>query len=205
LKKKALIIGCGGHAHVVGAMLHALNIPIHGYLDSAYKKENNESIKYGNLVGTPEEINQFDRQQYDVYIAFGENKKRREFINKVLDLGFEMPFLVHPKSIIEADCKIDMASQVCIGAILATEVKLGRGVIINTGSSVDHESIIGRHTHIAPKVVIAGRVSIGEGVFIGMGASIAQNITVGDGAVIGAGSIILKNVPKNTKILGVYH
>ena len=203
--KQALIIGCGGHARVVGAALNALNAPIYGYLDGSYKKGITEVIKYGSLIGVPEDIIQLDRQQYDVYVAVGDNHKRGKLINEILALGFAMPALIHPKSVIESDCNIADASHVCLGANLATEVKLGRGVIINTGSSVDHESSIADYTHIAPKVVIAGRVSIGKKVFIGIGACIAQNINIGDEAIIGAGAIVLKDVPANTKIFGVFH
>lgn len=205
LIKKAIIIGCGGHAHAVGAALHALNVTIHGYLDSSFNKDQVETIKHGTLIGTLEHLNQLDRQEYEVYVAVGDNQKRYKIIEKITAMGFAMPPLIHPKSTLESDCQFGAASFVCLGAILATEVKLGKGVIINTGSSIDHESSVGDYTHIAPNVTVAGRAHIGKSVFIGMGASIAQGIVVEDGAIIGAGAIVLKDVPERAKILGVYH
>ena len=205
LIKEAIIIGCGGHAHVVGATLYALNITIYGYLDSSFKINKSETIELGSLIGTPDCLSQLDNQKYDVYVAIGDNHKRHEMIENIAKMGFAMPFLIHPKSILEDDCKVGEASSVCLGAILATEVKLGKGVIVNTGCSVDHETTIGDYTHIAPKVTVAGRVSIGQDVFVGMGACIAQNIVIGDGVTIGAGAIVLKNVPENTKVIGIYH
>lgn len=205
LNKEAIIIGCGGHAHVIGAALSALNITIHGYLDPSFNKNKVESIKHGFLIGTPDDLSQLDNAKYDVYVAIGDNQKRRQMIKKVMAIGFGMPYLIHPKCTLEKDCEVGVATTICLGATLATEVQLGKGVIVNTASSIDHESMIGDYTHIAPSVTVAGRVRIGEGVFVGIGACIAQSIAIGDGAVIGAGAIVLKNVPENTKVLGVYH
>lgn len=203
--KKAVVIGCGGHARAVGAALHALNITIHGYLDASFKKGQVEIIKHGALIGTIDYLSQIDSLEYDIYVAVGDNQKRLIVIEHVMSMGFAMPPLLHPKATLESDCEINMASFVCIGTILATEVKIGKGAIINTGTSIDHESSIGDYTHIAPNVTVAGRVSIGESVFVGIGASIAQSIVIGNGAIIGAGAIVLKDVPENTKVLGVYH
>lgn len=205
LIKEAIVIGCGGHAHVIGAALSALNITIHGYLDPSFNKNKVEIIKHGYLIGTPDKLSQFDNTKYDVYVAIGDNQKRRQMIKKVMATGLGMPSLIHPNCLLEKDCKVGIATTICLGATLATEVQLGKGVIVNTASSIDHESMIGDYSHIAPGVIIAGRVNIGEGVFVGIGACIAQSITIGDGAVIGAGAIVLKNVPENTKVLGVYH
>jgi sugar O-acyltransferase (sialic acid O-acetyltransferase NeuD family) len=205
MTKRALIIGAGGHAHVVGSLLHANDMKIHGYLDSSYVPSAKEIIKHAPLIGRLENIENYPPDLYAVYIAVGDNQKRCEFFEHAFSKGYEMPLLKHPTALIEPDCKIGNATQICIGSIVATEVEIGDGVIINSGSSIDHESKIGAFTHIAPGVIVAGRVVVGQKVFVGMGARIAQGLRVGDGAVIGAGSIILKDVPPGAKVLGIYH
>lgn len=201
----ALVIGAGGHATVIGSILHRLNIPIKGYLDDAYKEGIQEEIKYASLIGHANDLGKYSPIEYAVYVAIGDNRKREQFVERISGLGYSMPALVHPSSQMELDCNVAPASVICMGALLATEVSIGQGVIINTGSSVDHEAVIGDYTHIAPRAVIAGRARIGKGVFIGMGACIAQGIVIGDGSTIGAGSIVLKDVPAQAKITGVHH
>lgn len=201
----ALVIGAGGHARVIGSILHRLDIPIVGYLDSAYQAGMQEDIKYARLIGHTDELDKYPVARHAVHVAIGDNVKRAQFVEQALRLGYQMPALIHPESHVELDCTIGPASVICMGALLATEVSIGQGVIVNTGSSIDHEAAVGDYTHIAPKAVIAGRAKIGKGVFVGIGACIAQGLSIGDNSIIGAGSIVLKDVPANTKITGVHH
>jgi sugar O-acyltransferase (sialic acid O-acetyltransferase NeuD family) len=201
----AIVLGAGGHARVIGSILHRLDIPIKGYLDAAYKPGDHEEIKYARLIGHTDDLGNYSPDQHAVYIAVGDNHKRAQLMDAALQQGYKMPALIHPGSQIEQDCKVGEGSVVCMGALLATEVAVGQGVIINTGCSVDHEAVVGDYTHIAPRAVIAGRVRVGKGVFIGIGACIAQGLNIGDGSIIGAGSIVLKDVPAKTKITGVHH
>lgn len=201
----AIVIGAGGHARVIGSILHRLNIPVEGYLDAAYKPGVNEDIKYGRLVGHTDDLGKYSPDRYAVYLAIGDNLKRAQLVEQALQGGYQMPALIHPDSHMELDCRIGEGSVVCLGALLATEVSVGRGAIINTGASVDHEAEVGDYTHIAPKAVIAGRAKIGRSVFVGIGVCIAQGLSIGDNSVIGAGSIVLKDVPANSRIIGVHH
>ena len=61
--------------------------------------------------------------------------------------------------------------------------------IINSGSIVEHETIINDHVHIAPGSRIAGRVKIDELTFVGIGATIIDKIKIGKSVIIGANSI----------------
>ncbi len=205
MNKTALVIGAGGHARVVGSILHANGMNIHGFLDDNYTVDSVEIIKHAPLVGKPEDITNYQPHLHEIFIAIGDNQKRRQFFHCASVAGYELPSLTHPSALIESDCSIGKASQICIGAILATEVAIAEGVIVNSGSSIDHECKVGAFTHIAPGAILAGRVTVGKEVFVGIGAKIAQGLHIGDGAIIGAGSIVLKDVPAGAKVLGVYH
>lgn len=205
MNKTALVIGAGGHARVVGAMLHANGMKIHGFLDANYVVDSVEMIKYAPLIGRPEDITSYQPHLHQLFIAIGDNQKRREIFQNASVAGYELPLLTHPSALIESDCSIGKAAQICIGAILSAEVSIAEGVIVNSGSSIDHECAVGAFTHIAPGAILAGRVTVGEEVFVGIGAKIAQGLHVGNGAIIGAGSIVLKDVPAGAKVLGIYH
>ena len=68
--------------------------------------------------------------------------------------------------------------------------------------NVDHETKIGPFAHVAPGVVIAGRVRVKEGAFIGMGSSVREKITIGPWATVGAGSVVVKNIPSKKIVFG---
>ncbi len=80
---------------------------------------------------------------------------------------------------------------------------MGNFSIINTGVILEHDSLVGDFTHLAPRVVTGGNVRIGSRTFIGLNATIRDNITIGNNCVIGAGSVVLKDVTDNTTWWGV--
>jgi sugar O-acyltransferase (sialic acid O-acetyltransferase NeuD family) len=79
---------------------------------------------------------------------------------------------------------------------------LGRGVICNTSSSIDHECIIGDFCHIAPNAVLCGNVKIGKGTFVGANSVIRQGITIGNNVTIGAGTVVIRDIPDNATVVG---
>lgn len=201
----AIVLGAGGHARVVGAILHGMGVSIKGYLDESYLAGEDEIIKQAFLMGMPDDLKNYSPNQYDIYAAIGDNHKRRIAIEQVSSKKYSTPTLIHPSAIIESSSQIGKASVICMGVLIATDAIVGDGVILNTGSSIDHETTIGNYCHIAPGAILAGRVKVGKEVFIGMGAKIAQNLSIGDGAIIGAGAIVLKDVPASTTVVGIYH
>jgi UDP-3-O-[3-hydroxymyristoyl] glucosamine N-acyltransferase len=55
---------------------------------------------------------------------------------------------------------------------ICARVKIGRGSIINTGASVDHECQIDFGAHLGPNSMLCGRVEVVHSTFIGAGAVI---------------------------------
>ena len=52
-------------------------------------------------------------------------------------------------------------------------------------------------------IVIGETAIIGNNVLIGSGAKILGNITIGDNAKIGANAVVLKDVLKNSTVVGI--
>jgi sugar O-acyltransferase (sialic acid O-acetyltransferase NeuD family) len=204
MKSQAIVIGAGGHARVVGAALCSLGVEVAGFFDKSFNGAE-ELICGGSLIGTLGDVAKFGTDSYDAYVAIGDNEKRAELVDHLRHAGYALPALIHPMSRLELNCRIGEASHLCIGAMLASQVLIGKGVIVNTGSSVDHESMISDFVHLAPGVVLGGRVRIGEGAFIGIGARVAEKLSIGRGAVVGAGSIVLKDVPDGARVIGIHH
>ena len=75
-------------------------------------------------------------------------------------------------------------------------------VILNSGSIVEHDCMIGDFTHIAPGAVLCGRVEIGSEAFIGANTTIANCRRIGKGSLIGAGSVVVKDIGEHKKAYG---
>lgn len=80
---------------------------------------------------------------------------------------------------------------------------IGRGAILNTGCSVDHDCILGMTVHVSPGARLAGGVIIGEGSWIGIGASVKQLVRIGSRVIVGAGAVVLADVPDGITVVGV--
>lgn len=105
------------------------------------------------------------------------------------------------------------------GTTIGAMCDIGDGVTIGFNCKIQcHVSIppltlIGDNVFIGPGVHIAndpnmdGKLKgteIHSGAKIGMGALIQGGIVVGENAVIGMGAIVLKDVPPNTKVVGLW-
>ncbi len=88
------------------------------------------------------------------------------------------------------------------GAVIQVDTKIGNHVLINTRASIDHDCVIDSYVHLAPGVVLCGRVTVGEGAFIGAGSVILPGIIVGKWAQVGAGSVVIQNVPDGATVVG---
>lgn len=90
---------------------------------------------------------------------------------------------------------------------------IGRSLFIDhgTGVVIGETTIIGNNVTMFHGVTLGGtgkekgkrHPTIEDNVYIGCGAKILGNITIGKNAKIGANAVVLKNVDKNTTIVGI--
>ena len=73
---------------------------------------------------------------------------------------------------------------------------------MNTVSMIEHDCVIGDHSHVAPGAVLCGGVQVGQMTMVGAGAVVIPDVRVGDNALIGAGAVVTKDVPSNTVVVG---
>ena len=80
--------------------------------------------------------------------------------------------------------------------------RIGQGCILNTGSSLDHDSVMEDWSSLAPSVTTGGNVIIGQRSSIGLGANLIHRVTIGQDTVIGAGSLVLNDFPSQIVAYG---
>lgn len=195
-----VLIGYSSHALVVAETLMQANFNIVGYFDKNEVKENLLGIPY---MGSEHNIVDLDRiRGMLVFPAIGDNLQRAKVILLMKDKGFNMPIAVSPKAHVSQYSTIKEGSLICQGACINPFAIIGRGVIINTASIVEHECNLEDFSHIAPGAVLTGNVKVGKGSFIGANSVIHQGVKIGANVIIGAGSVVLKNVPDNTIMVG---
>lgn len=81
--------------------------------------------------------------------------------------------------------------------------RIGKGRVINTCSSVDHNCEIGDFAHIAVGSHLCGTVSVGSGTWIGVGATVTNNVNICGDCMIGAGAVVIHNIAQPGTYIGV--
>lgn len=204
--KKIVILGGGGHARVlIDLIIGSTLYEIAGILDS--RLEIGSHISEIPVLGGDELLGElYNRGINNTCIGMGsikDNSKRKMLYEKVKKLNFTVPHLIHPGAIISQKATIAEGIQVMAGAIIQTDAHINQNTIINTGAILEHDCTVGEHVHICPGAVISGGCTIDDGVFVGAGATVIQGIKIGVNSVVAAGAVVVRDVPANSKVMGI--
>lgn len=198
--KKLIIIGAGGHGRVIADAAEELNIYDNiSFLDDAFP----EFAINGqwHVIGKIDEFTKYPDAEF--IVAFGNNKIRREMLNKLQQEKLHIASIFHPKASISKYCSIDVGVVILANAVVNIGSKIAAGTIINTSASVDHDCTLGECVHISPGVNLAGGVNVGELSWIGIGSNVIQYITVARNVQIAAGATVIKAQIDNALYMGV--
>ena len=195
-KLPVIIIGAGGHACVVADALLTAGNQILGFTDTSVEvgKEMFQGLR---VLGCDDIIKEYAPNEIEVAIGIGflpGNNIRYKVFNKVKGWGFTVKSVQHPSAIIGNEVILAEGSQIMAGGIVQPKAFIGKNVIVNTGAKIDHDTIVGDHSHVAPGATICGGVEIGANCFVGAGSIVIQGRSLSSNAVVAAGAIISKNI-----------
>jgi acetyltransferase EpsM len=192
MTKNIAILGAGGYCTVI---INLINLNLYNIVGIYDDKK--EFFLGHRILG---KIDELDSNIENFVIGIGNDKVRKTIYNKFKNLNWCT--LIHPSCIIAQNVNIGKGSVICAGSVIQPYVDIGKQCIINTNCNIDHESVINDFSSICPGVTICGQVKIGKLCFIGANSTIINNINIEDNSIVGAGSVIIRNVAKNSKIVG---
>lgn len=195
---KLLIMGASGHGRVIADLAQQTGYYKEiSFLDDDSVVQAEDSSVIGNSSYAIAH-----KEEYDVIVAIGNASIRRKLQEKYENAGVNIVTLIHPFSYVADDIWVDRGTVVMAGAVIQTKTCLGKGVIVNTASSIDHECKIDDYCHIAVGSHLAGNVIVGSETWIGAGTTISNNIEIGEGIMIGAGAVVVDNIIKRGTYIG---
>jgi sugar O-acyltransferase (sialic acid O-acetyltransferase NeuD family) len=200
MKQKILIVGASGHAKVIVDIVELEGrYAIAGILDKS-APVGGKFCGY-EIVGRDDEGEKFAGECAGAIIAIGDNFVRSLVAQKV---GAFLPFVtaIHPSATIARDAKIGPGTVVMAGVKVNPGCTIGMHCILNTGSSLDHDSTLGDFASLAPGVVTGGNCSIGAYSAVSIGAILKHGVAIGQDSVIGAGALVLSNIDANVVAYG---
>jgi sugar O-acyltransferase (sialic acid O-acetyltransferase NeuD family) len=204
--KNILIYGSSGHAKMIVDIIHKNdNYTIKGFVDS-YKSMNQHIYGYkiiGDLKLLPKLIKKHNI--HGIIIGVGDNNTRYCAYNNIKQIAPDLDFVsvVHPNAILANDIKLPQGTVVMAGVIINADAKIGEFCVLNTKSSLGHDSVMADFSSLASGATTGGNVKIGFCSAICLKASVIQNITIGDHTIIGAASLVLKSIGDLKQAFGV--
>lgn len=203
-RKPVILLGAGGHARVLISLLRLIDRPIAALLDDDPHKLN--TTLDGIPITTPiDALTQHPPDTVELVNAIGSAHRptaRQALYEKYTQAGYAFATLLHPAAIIAPQANIQAGAQVMAGAVIQANATLHPNCLINTAASIDHDTTVGMHTHIAPGVTICGGVTLGPCCHIGAGTTVVQGIRLGSSVVVGAGATVLSDIPNNQIVAG---
>ena len=174
MEKKLLILGAGGFGQMVKETAQALGYEKVAFLDDAVKDE--------NVIGMCCDY-EVRHSEYPVAVAaFGNNKTRLFWTDKLLEEGYEVPAIVHPSAVVSPSAVLKPGCFVMQRAVVNTNTRIERAVLVNSGAIVDHNSVVCAGAHV------------------GLGSVVKSNCTIESGRKVEAGEVIFST---RRKIEGV--
>lgn len=201
-----VIIGGGGHAKVITAILKRLpDRRVLGYTD----REDRGPLLDLPWLGSDEQLEALRARHPGCEAVLGigmvrpeDSSLRRRLAERLSDLGFLRPAIIAPGAIVNEDVQIGDGTVVMDGAVINSGTIIGEGCILNTSCSVDHDCRIGSFVHIAPSATLSGGVAVGDNAMIGVGSTVSHSISITADVLVGAGSTVVQNIEKPGTYIG---
>lgn len=201
---KLYVYGASGHGREIAQLAKRC-----GYAVSAFIDDNSSlwstHINDIPVVSASDALDYHDTQQF--IVAIGNPEARRTIMERLQRYGFKFATLIHPNVDLDDHVTVGEGSMICAGCSIKVNASIGRGVILNSLSTVGHDSILEDYVSVMPGVNISGGVHVCTGAYIGTNAAIRNGVPdkmliVGAHAVVGMGAIVVKAVGDNTTVVG---
>lgn len=213
LPKDIVVSGGGGHSLEVLWTIEAINEKsifrhgtpvwnVMGVIDDDLNLKGKSRLGY-ELIGNEKSLQSYSGPQMYFHCAIGKNSIRETFFLRLEKLGWKPATLIHPSAKVARNVEMGEGSYIAASVVITPDVKVGRGVIVNTQAGIYHESSLGDFSNLCPGVRVCGGCRIGNHSFIGTGAILNPNIQIGSETIIGAGSVVIRSIDSQVTAVGV--
>jgi sugar O-acyltransferase (sialic acid O-acetyltransferase NeuD family) len=202
-RRKLYIVGAGDFGREMESLLEMTprtqrDWDIAGYLDDnpqALGKSKSDYQVLGAIGDHP--LTKDDR----ALLTITDSEARERIYHK---LKGQVSFLtyVHPSVVVFKYSSIGQGSIVVSNCVISNEVTIGDFVIINQGTQIGHDSVVGDFCSLMSSVDLGGHCELSEKVFVGTGATLIPGIRVGAAAKVGSGSVVIRHVKPGTTVFG---
>lgn len=185
--KKLLIVGAGGLGRCCLDIARELYDHI-AFLDDGLV---NKMINDCKVIGSIDDMKLYYHEYKDIVIAIGNNKLRKQMIDKAEMIGYNLVSLLSKNSIVSNYASIGKGTVVFPNAVIEANAVIGKSCVITANTTVNHDTIIEDYclinssTIIRPDTLIGSYSRIGSNCTVTFGTKIKANSNIDDGITAG--------------------
>ena len=156
--RKLLIIGAGGLGQDVAEMAQMTSRYTRiAFLDDQPTPEKERQYP---IVGRVDQLAEFVGQYDFAIAAVGNNQYRMQMHQRIKELGFEIPILIHPTAIVHPLALLAPGDIIRAMCFVSSGVDIRESVLLNIGCKIDHNCVIGEGSHIPMGAVVRNEVTV---------------------------------------------
>ncbi len=199
--KRLIIIGAGKFGRELAAYAEESlpGLEIAGFLDSrphvldGYKG-------YPPIIGTVEDHAIGENEVFVCGIGYAES--RLAYAEIIEHRGGKFISVVHPRAYVGKNTILGDGCVIAPGAVVSTDCKIGRHVLVNVNAHIGHDCVIGDGSVFAPLSCPGSSSKLGRRVFMGIGACMTPDHELGDDVYVAAGAVVTNSVTSGV-LMGV--
>ena len=199
--KGIVIVGASSQGLVAREALRTCGLPVIGFVDDDPRKRE-QTVGDLRVLGNIADLAVMGRD-VAAFVAIGNTKARIAVAHRLRSQNVLLVNAIHASAVIMDDVQIGTNVLCCAGSIVVVGSQVSDDVVVNTGATIDHESVLEQGVYLAPGVKTAGRVHVGRETFVGLGALLGPGVRIGAHSIIGAGSVVLADIPDRVFACGV--
>ncbi len=206
MKKTLAIIGAGHLgkqiAHYAISDKHYDNVV---FFDDVSVEKSSDGYE---ILGTSDAIEiEFKNKSFDkLIIGIG---YKHLLVRKKLFERFDgkVPFgkIVHSTVWQDRTAEIKPGCVVYPGCVIDARSVVSENTILNLACTIAHDTIVGKHCFLSPRVALAGFINIGDSCNLGINSTVIDNITITHQTQLGAGTVVTKNIHNSGLFVGNPH
>jgi sugar O-acyltransferase (sialic acid O-acetyltransferase NeuD family) len=157
------------------------------------------------VVGTTADVEQaYKANAFDelmIGIGYKYLDVRKQLYQK---FSASVPFgkVLHSTSWIDRSAEVQAGCVIYPGCFIDAKVKIKANTVINIACTIAHDTVIGSHSFLSPRVAIAGFVEVNELCIIGINSTIIDNIVITDKVQLGGGTVVIKAIQQSGLYVG---
>jgi sugar O-acyltransferase (sialic acid O-acetyltransferase NeuD family) len=172
--------------------------------DFSSEKETNGFQILGN---SNDIISEFEKKSFDeilIGIGYKHLSVRKELFERFYG---KIPFgkIVHSSTWVDKTATVNEGCVIYPSCSIDAHSVIDCNSILNVACTVAHDTTIGKHCFLSPRVALAGFIKIEEMCILGINSTIIDNITIVANTQLGGGTVVTKNIENNGLYVGNPH